>query len=144
MKKVKNVLATKANVLYTVAGQITVFEALQQLVDKNIGALVVKEGEVVLGIFTERDYARKVVLKGKSSREVAIKEIMNEHPVVVNSNDSIEHCMELMTDKLVRYLLVIDNDQLVGILSIGDLVKFIIEEQKQTIDHLQNYITGGQ
>jgi CBS domain-containing protein len=103
----------------------------------------VLDGKKVLGIFTERDYARKVVLKGKSSKETRVAEIMNEAPVFVNSSDTIEFCMELMTDKLVRYLLVMNNGELVGLLSIGDLVKHTIAEQQHTIHHLQNYIAGN-
>ncbi len=143
MKKVKDLLQQKSAQVFTVTHEITVFSALQQLVEKNIGALVVQEGDKILGIFTERDYARKVVLKGKASKETQVGEIMNDHPISVNPQDGIDHCMTLMTDKLVRYLLVMDGNALVGLLSIGDLVKFIMEEQKQTIDHLQNYISGS-
>jgi CBS domain-containing protein len=145
MKKVQHILLNKSKFVYSVPGNTTVFDALQILVEKNIGALVVLDGKKILGIFTERDYARKVVLKGKSSKEIAVAEIMNETPVFVSVNDSIEYCMELMTDKQVRYLLVLDKDtnELIGLLSIGDLVKFIMAEQQHTIDHLQNYIAGS-
>jgi CBS domain-containing protein len=143
MKKVRDLLNAKADVVHEITDDTTVFLALEQLVDKNIGALVVRRNGEVAGLFSERDYARKVVLKGKSSRDTLVREIMNERPVTVCPEDTIEHCMGLMTDKLVRYLLVYEQGELKGILSIGDLVKHIIADQQHTIDHLQNYIQGS-
>jgi CBS domain-containing protein len=112
------------------------------LVDNNIGALVVMEQGKTLGLFTERDYARKVVLLGKNSKEVLVGEIMNKQPVILAPNDAIANAMQLMTDKMVRYILIKENDQLLAIVSIGDLVKYIIDQQDQTIQYLNKYISS--
>jgi CBS domain-containing protein len=112
------------------------------LVDNNIGALVVMEQGKTLGLFTERDYARKVVLLGKNSKEVLVAEIMNKQPVILAPNDTIANAMQLMTDKIVRYILIVENEQLLAIVSIGDLVKYIIDQQDQTIQHLNKYISS--
>lgn len=142
MGKVRNILQSKNNVTISVSPDSTVFEALELLVEKNIGALLVMDKEEFVGIFTERDYARKVILKGKASKETLIREIMTEDPIVVTLDNTIEDCMRLMTNKFIRHLPVIDKGKLVGIISIGDLVKFIIEEQKFIIQNLEHYITG--
>ncbi|WEK21163.1 MAG: CBS domain-containing protein [Candidatus Pedobacter colombiensis] len=143
MGKVRNVLQGKTNPVIFVSPDTTVFEALELMFEKNIGALLVMEQEKFIGIFTERDYARKVILKGKSSKEIPVKEIMTENPVVVSSDTTIEECMWLMTNKFTRHLPVIDNNKLTGIVSIGDVVKFIIDEQKFIIGNLEHYITGS-
>ena len=143
MGKVRNVLQGKTSPVIFVSPDTTVFEALELMFEKNIGALLVMEQEKFIGIFTERDYARKVILKGKSSKEIPVKEIMTENPVVVTSDTSVEDCMWLMTNKFTRHLPVIDDDKLTGIVSIGDLVKFIIDEQKFIIGNLEHYITGS-
>lgn len=142
MGKVRNILQSKNNVTVSVSPDSTVFEALELLVEKNIGALLVIDKEDFVGIFTERDYARKVILKGKASKETLIREIMTEDPIVVTLDNTIEDCMRLMTNKFIRHLPVVDKGKLVGIISIGDLVKFIIEEQKFIIQNLEHYITG--
>ncbi|UKJ07156.1 CBS domain-containing protein [Solitalea lacus] len=143
MGKVRNILQLKGNAVYTISPDVTVYEALEVLVDKNIGALVVVTQEDKLaGIFTERDYARKVILKGRSSKETLIGEIMTESPIHVASDDTIEQCMKLMTNKFIRHLLVVDNGQLAGLVSIGDVVKYIIDEQRYIIENLEHYITG--
>ncbi|MNK57544.1 Hypoxic response protein 1 [compost metagenome] len=143
MGKVRNVLQGKANPVIFVSPDTTVFEALQVMFEKNVGALLVMEQEKFVGMMTERDYARKVILKGKSSKETQVREIMSKNPVLVSSNTTIEECMWLMTNKFTRHLPVIDDDKLTGIVSIGDIVKYIIDEQKFIIGNLEHYITGG-
>lgn len=142
MGKVRNVLQAKNNLTISVRPDSTVFEALELMVEKNVGALLVMDQESFVGIFTERDYARKVILKGKASKETPISEIMTEDPVTVTPDNSIEDCMRLMTNKFIRHLPVMENGKLVGIISIGDLVKYIIEEQRFIIENLEHYITG--
>jgi CBS domain-containing protein len=112
------------------------------MMDKNISALLVMEGPELKGIFTERDYARKIILQGKSSKETKIKEVMTASLEVINLNSSIDHCMQIMTDKHIRHLPIVDNGKVSGMISIGDLVKFVINDQKQTIEQLQNYISS--
>jgi IMP dehydrogenase len=113
------------------------------MADKNVGALVVLDGPTVTGILSERDYARKVILHGKSSRELRTQEIMSTSVYSVSLDQNIEDCMALFTNKRVRHLPVLQNDELIGIISIGDVVKAVIAEQEYTIKHLENYITGG-
>lgn len=143
MKSVRDILLTKGNKVWSITPDATVYEALKTMADKNVGALVVLEGEKVLGIMSERDYARKVILHGKSSREIPVREIMSSKVYYVHPEQNIQDCMESMTDKRVRHLPVLENDRLAGIISIGDVVKTIIADQESTIKHLENYITGG-
>lgn len=143
MGKVRNILQGKTHSTIYVSPDTTVFEALELMFEKNIGSLLVMDHEKFLGIFTERDYARKVILKGKSSKKIPISEIMTENPQTVSSENTIEECMWLMTNKFIRHLPVIDNDKVTGIISIGDVVKYIIEEQKFIIGNLEHYITGS-
>jgi CBS domain-containing protein len=143
MGKVRNILQTKTDTSIFVTPETTVFRSLQLMVEKNIGALLVLDQDTFVGIFTERDYARKVILKGKSSKQTPIREIMTENPLTVNSDNTIEECMWLMTNRFIRHLPVIDNNKLTGIISIGDVVKYIIEEQKFIIGNLEHYITGS-
>jgi CBS domain-containing protein len=143
MGKVRNILQTKTATSIFVTPETTVFQSLQLMVEKNIGALLVMDHDTFVGIFTERDYARKVILKGKSSKQTPIRDIMTEAPVTVTSENTIEECMWLMTNRFIRHLPVIDNGKLTGIISIGDLVKYIIEEQKFIIGNLEHYITGS-
>ena len=142
MKTVVQLLRTKGNEVLSVAPDTPVFDALQTMAERNVGALLVLEGERLIGIFTERDYARKVILKGKSSKEIPVKEIMSSHVLYVRPQQTIDDCMALMTDKRVRHLPVMEEDRLVGLISIGDVVKAIISEQEFMIEQLQNYITG--
>jgi CBS domain-containing protein len=142
MGKVRNILQGKGNTVIFVSPETTVFEALELMFEKNIGALLVMEEGKYLGIFTERDYARKVILEGKSSKQVLIREIMTDSALSVSSDTTIEECMWLMTNKYIRHLPVIDDGKLIGIISIGDVVKYIIEEQKFIIGNLEHYITG--
>lgn len=140
MKAVNQILKQKDNFLITIHKQATVFEALQLMMDHNISAILVTENEDLQGIFTERDYARKVVLQGKSSKEIKIEEVMTSSLIVIKPTDSIDSCMQIMTDKHIRHLPVVESNQIKGMVSIGDVVKFVIEDQKQTIKNLESYI----
>ncbi|HYK76986.1 MAG TPA: CBS domain-containing protein [Daejeonella sp.] len=143
MGKVRNVLQAKKNsTTIFVCPDSTVYEALELMVEKNVGALLVMENDAFVGIFTERDYARKVILKGKASKETLIREIMTESPITVNPDNTLEDCMRLMTNKFIRHLPVIESGKLIGIVSIGDVVKYIIEDQRFIIQNLEHYITG--
>ena len=142
MKTVAQLLRTKGHLILSVAPDISVFEALRVMAENNVGALLVVEGGQLAGIFSERDYARKVILKGKASKEIPVREIMTSHVLYVRPEQTIDDCMALMTDKRVRHLPVLDEERLVGVLSIGDVVKAIIAEQEFMIEQLQNYITG--
>ena len=142
MKTVTQLLRTKGQQVLSVSPDMPVFEALGVMADKNVGALLVVEGERLVGVFSERDYARKVILKGKSSKDTPVQEIMSSHVLYVRPEQTIEDCMALMTDKRVRHLPVLDQGKLVGVISIGDVVKALIAEQQFIIEQLQNYITG--
>ena len=143
MGTVRSILQAKGNKVFAVHPNDTVFSALEEMVEKNVGALVVlDEQEHFAGIFTERDYARKVILKGKASKETRIKEVMTEHPVSVTPDTTLEQCMSLMTTKYIRHLPVFEANNLVGLISIGDIVKYIIDEQKFIIENLEHYISG--
>ena len=143
MITVKDILQTKGHDVLSITPDATVYEALKVMADKNIGALMVLDGESVAGIMSERDYARKVVLQGKSSREMQVREIMTTSVYHVRPEQNLQDCMAQMTDKRVRHLPVLEDDRLVGIISIGDVVKTIIADQEFTIKLLENYITGG-
>ncbi|HMU10060.1 MAG TPA: CBS domain-containing protein [Ferruginibacter sp.] len=138
--KVSDILKGKQSNIYSVAGQVSVYDAIKVMGEKNIGALLIMEGDMLTGILSERDYARKVVLKGKSSRETPVKDIMTENVLTVTPEDTIEKCMAIMTDKHIRHLPVVENSKVLGMVSIGDVVNGIIESQKETIAHLQSYI----
>ena len=140
MNMVSKILSRKNRNAISVDPNCSVFEALKIMANENIGSLVVKENDKYAGIVTERDYSRKVVLKGKNSTETTVAEIMSIDLPAVSPNDSIDHCMELMTEKNIRYMPVFDNNELVGIISMSDVVKETILEQKETIEHLQSYI----
>lgn len=143
MGKVKNILDGKGNQVFSISPETIVYDALVQLHEKNISALLVIENDKPIAIFTERDYARKVILKGKSSKETHIREIMDKNLITIPPDCSIEDAMRLMTTKFIRHLPVIENDNLIGVVSIGDLVKYLIEEQKFIIDNMENYIKGA-
>jgi CBS domain-containing protein len=142
MKIVRDILQVKGTEVYTIPPDATVYEALQKMAEKNVGALLVVKDNDVAGVISERDYARKVVLKGKFSKEVPVSDIMATHIVRVNPYQDIEACMELMSDKHVRHLPVIQNERIIGIISIGDIVKAIIEHKEEIINQLENYIKG--
>jgi CBS domain-containing protein len=143
MKTVRDILKIKGYDVWSVDADSTVYDALVLMADKNVGALVVLEERKLAGIFSERDYARKVILKGKSSLNTPVKEIMTSAVYCVRPDQMIEDCMVLMTDKRIRHLPVLEDEQLVGIVSIGDVVKEIIAEQGITIQQLENYIVGS-
>jgi CBS domain-containing protein len=143
MKTVADILQTKGSEVWTIPPETIVFDALKLMADRNVGALVVTDGASVAGILSERDYARKVILHGKSSRELKAREIMSTNVYFVSSQEKIEDCMALFTNRRVRHLPVLQDGQLIGIISIGDVVKAVIAEQEYTIKHLENYITGG-
>jgi CBS domain-containing protein len=142
MHTVRQCLKTKGDAIWSIRPAASVYDALQLMADKDIGALLVLEGEQVVGIFSERDYARKVILHGKTSRETLVRDIMTSQVIFVNIDQSIEDCMGLMTNKRIRHLPVLDGEKLVGVISIGDVVKEIIAEQEFVITQLGNYITG--
>ena len=143
MRSVQDILNSKGTDVWSVKPDDIIFDAIQLMADKSIGALLVMEEDKLVGIVTERDYARKVVLEGKSSREALIHEVMTTKVLCVSPERTIDECMALMTDKRIRHLPVVDHKQVVGFLSIGDLVKAVISEQKILIDQLQHYISGS-
>jgi CBS domain-containing protein len=138
---VNQILAKKGKEVYSVPSTITVYEALGVMSEKNIGAILIIEDTVLKGILSERDYARKIALKAKSSKKTFVHEIMEENVVTVKPSDDLDYCMELMDAKRVRHLPVIENEVIIGIISISDVVKSIIEIQKETIKHLDSYIS---
>ena len=141
-ERVQSILANKGSAIWSVAPEATVFEALKLLSEKDVGALVVISEGKLAGVFSERDYARKVALRGKSSRDVRVGEIMSRSVITVTPGHSSEECMRLGTEHHIRHLPVLDGEQLVGVVSIGDLVNAIISSQAETIQHLSNYIAG--
>ena len=143
MNFVNEILRAKGKKVWTSTPGALVFDALKLMADKNVGALVVVEADRVVGIFSERDYARKVILKGKSSRQLPVREIMSSAVMSVGLDHSIEECMALMTNQCTRHLPVLDGGRLVGLISIGDVVKAVISEQGFAIKHLEDYITGS-
>lgn len=143
LKTVKQILDEKGYEIWSVSPDDSVYYALKNMADKNIGALLVLEGDELVGIISERDYARKVMLKGKSSMDTPVRDIMTPRVLYIRTNQSIEECMALMTDKRIRHLPVFDQDNLVGVISIGDVVKAIISHQEFVIEQLENYITVG-
>ena len=143
MQTVGQYLQTKGQQVWATRPDATVYEALQQMSDKDIGSLLVMEGEKLVGIFSERDYARKVILHGKSSKEVLVSEIMTSRVAYVHPQQSIEDCMAIMTELRVRHLPVLSGERVVWVISIGDVVKSIISEQSFVIQQLENYITSG-
>lgn len=140
MIQVKQLLDSKGNEIWSIEPDQTVYEALELMAEKNIGALLVMKGKEMAGIFSERDYARKVILMGKSSRETLVEEIMTHDVISIEVDRTVEEVMELMTEHHFRHLPVKDGGQVIGILSIGDVVKFIIAEQEFMIGQLENYI----
>lgn len=143
MDTVHNILQLKGNLIYTICITCSVYEALEVLEEKNVGALVVvDESGKLIGIFTERDYARKVILKGRSSKETLVRDIMTDSPVFVTPDTDIEYCMQLMTNKYIRHLPVIENDELKGVISIGDIVKYVISNKDFIIQNLEHYIAS--
>jgi len=143
MKKVSHLIEGKEGNVWRVAPTDSVLTMLKVLAEKNVGALVVMDGEALVGIISERDYARKVTLKGKNSTETKVVEIMVEDVLYVTPEHSAEQCMNLMTERHIRHLPVVDHGKVLGMISVGDLVKNTLNEQKQTIEQLESYIRGG-
>lgn len=143
MKTVREMLLKKGNRIFSISPNQKVFEALQQMAEKEVGALLVLDGESLIGIISERDYARKVALEGKSSKDALIREIMSENVIYVEVDSTTEECMALMINKKVRHLPVYDKGKLAGVISIGDVVNAIIDEKEFEIDQLVRYITDS-
>ena len=139
---ISEILSHKGSQVWSISPDATVFDAIQLMADKNIGALLVTQADKLMGILTERDYTRKVALKGKSSKQTAVKEILSGQVIHVTPDHTVEDCMRLMTDHRVRHLPVLESDRIVGVISIGDLVNWIITAQISTINQLQTYISG--
>ena len=145
MKTVGDILNKKGGQVYSTTPHATVFDALNLMADHNVGALLVLDGKTIAGVVSERDYARKVILQGKSSRELPVSEVMSSRVITVTPSETMDGCMALMTDKHIRHLPVLDeNAELVGLVSIGDVVKGLIEEKLGEIRQLENYIYGVQ
>ena len=140
MESVSQLLQDKGGGVLSVTPGTSVFDALKLMAEKNVGALLVMEGGALRGIMSERDYARKVILLGKSSQDIAVRDIMSDKVVTVSPAQTVDECMALMTDRRIRPLPVVDNGRVTGVLSIGDLVKAVIAEQQQTIQQLESYI----
>lgn len=142
MKRVRHLLDTKGRDVLSIAPDASVLDAVRLMAEKGIGALVVLDGDSLVGVVTERDYARKVILKGRSSQTTAVKDIMTADVVTTSSDQPVEQCMSIVTEMRIRHLPVVDDGRLTGIISIGDLVKAVIADQQEAIEHLQHYING--
>ena len=142
MKRVRDILKIKGRDVWSIGPGASVYDAMKLMADKGIGALLVMEGEKLVGIISERDYARKVILQGRSSRTTEVREIMTSRVAYADPEQNIEECMALMTEKRIRHLPVMEEGQVNGVISIGDLVKSIIAEQKFIIEQLERYISG--
>lgn len=140
--QVKELLSKKGNEIHSIAPDKTVYESIDKMAQHNIGALLVTKGETLVGIISERDYRNKVILKGRTSKETKVHEIMTDEVYRVSSSDTVNLCMQLMTEKKIRHLPVIDNEKIVGVISIGDVVKSVIEKQEVEIKSLRTYIGG--
>lgn len=141
---VNQILSTKGNNVYSIVSTISVYGAIKVMGEKNVGAILVIENDQLKGILSERDYARKIVLKDKSSKNTLVHEIMVSKVITVKPTDDLDYCMELMSSNRIRHLPVVDDNKVIGLISIGDVVKSIIEKQKETIQLLDSYINGTQ
>ena len=142
MSTVRDILRSKGHDVWSIGCDVTVYDALKLMADKNIGAVLVMDAGRLAGILSERDYARKVILHGKTAEETSVGEIMTQRVVYVRPEQKTEECMALMTDKRVRHLPVLEDDKVIGVISIGDVVKAIISQQEFIIEQLEQYITG--
>ena len=143
MRRVRHLLEAKAPEVFAIGPDAAVIDAIRLMAEKGIGAVVVMQSGRLAGILSERDYARKIVLQGRSSHDTPVRDIMTSHVVTVRLDDSIDHCMQLVTDKRIRHLPVLERDAVLGVVSIGDLVRAVIEDQQVEIDQLQRYIAYG-
>ncbi|RPJ32936.1 MAG: CBS domain-containing protein [Verrucomicrobiaceae bacterium] len=139
---VRDILQNKGGVVWTTSPETTVYDAIGLMGEKNIGALVAVDGDEVVGVLSERDYSRKVVLQGRTSRDTRVSDILSRPAITVTSGDSIETCMQLMTTRRIRHLPVVDDGRLTGLISMGDLVNWVMQSQRHTIQQLQGYISG--
>lgn len=142
MKLVKHLLDSKGHDVISVAPDLSVFDAIKLMADKLVGSLIVMDGEELSGIVTERDYARKVIIKGRSSESTRVSEIMSTGVLTTSSSQTVNQCMELMTERRIRHLPVVEDDRVIGMISIGDLVQAIIADQQEEIEQLGSYISG--
>jgi len=142
MSQVKHLLQGKGNAIYSITPEAPVLEAIKHMAEHRIGALLVMRGEQLVGVMSERDYARKVILQGRSSSQTAVSDIMSGTPLTVSPDTDVFDCMRLCTDSRIRHLPVVQDGKVVGVISIGDLVKAVIDAQAEQIEHLQRYITS--
>ncbi|MDH3513153.1 MAG: CBS domain-containing protein [Gammaproteobacteria bacterium] len=142
MRRVKRILEAKGYDIWYIEPAASVYEAIHLLAEKQIGALLVMENDQLVGIFSERDYARQIILKDRSSESTKVQDIMTKEVLHVQPNAEIEHCMSLMTEKRIRHLPVVEDEKVIGMISIGDLVRAVIAEQQSTINNLEKYISG--
>ncbi len=140
---ISSILKRKGREIWSVTPDQTVYEAIEKMADKAVGALLVISDGKLIGIISERDYARKVILKGRSSRSTFVKEIMTSSVISVTSAQAVDECMDIMTKNRIRHLPIVENEKVLGVISIGDLVKWVISQQEETIEHLQNYISSA-
>lgn len=142
MSQVKHLLEGKGNAIYSIAPDAPVLDAIKHMAENRVGALVVLRGEQLVGVMSERDYARKVILQGRSSSQTSVADIMSGTPVTVGPDTEVLDCMRLCTDSRIRHLPVVDANRVIGVISIGDLVKAVIDAQAEQIEHLERYITS--
>ncbi len=143
MKKIKELLREKGGSVWSIGPDASVYDAIAMMAERNIGALLVMEGDRLVGVMSERDYARKVILAGRASRDTKVGDVMTSRVIFADPTETVEECMALMTDKHIRHLPVMEDGELLGLVSIGDLVKEVIAEQKFMIKQLEHYISGG-
>jgi CBS domain-containing protein len=143
MRNVRELLEQKGTVIFSVQPDVTVFATLQLMAEKEIGAVLVFEADRLVGMFSERDYARQVILKGKASKDTPVRDVMTGRVTYIRPEQTVEDCMALMTDKRVRHLPVLDQGKVIGLVSIGDIVKAVISEKQFIIEQLENYISSG-
>ena len=142
MRQAKHLLESKGNTIFSIEPDVPVLEAIKRMAEHRIGALLVMRGTSLVGVMSERDYARKVLLQGRSSSQTAVADIMSPTPITVGPDTDVFDCMRLCTDSRIRHLPVVQGEQVVGVISIGDLVKAVIDAQAEEIEHLQRYITS--
>ena len=139
---VRDILKRKGQEVWSITPEVSVYRAIEMMAEKHVGALLVISDEKLAGIISERDYARKVILKGKSSKETPVREIMTSPVIFVEPGHSVDECMRIVTEKRIRHLPVVENERVIGVVSIGDLVNWIMSAQEHTIQQLQNYVSG--